>query len=74
MKRSLRRPLPAALVLAAAMALSACSGDSGGTDAGGRTTIDVWLMRDSVTEDFQQRFIDDFHAKHPDIKVNVQIQ
>jgi N,N'-diacetylchitobiose transport system substrate-binding protein len=70
----LRRPLPAALVLAAAMTLSACSGDSGGADAEGRTTIDVWLMRDSVTEDFQQRFVEDFHAKHPGIKANVQIQ
>jgi N,N'-diacetylchitobiose transport system substrate-binding protein len=77
MNRPLRSRLPGALALTVALGLTvgACAGDDGGAGAdGGQTTIDVWLMRDSVTEDFQQRFVDDFHAKHPDIRVNVQIQ
>nr|WP_203645041.1 extracellular solute-binding protein [Streptomyces sp. SID14478] len=63
--------------LVAAAGLSACSssgsgdGESGG---GGRTSIDVWLMRDSVSADFQKEFEKGFEAAHPDIDVRVQIQ
>ncbi|MER5897538.1 extracellular solute-binding protein [Streptomyces sp. NPDC001876] len=62
-----------ALVMAAA--LSACSSSSDGADeAGGVTTVDVWLMRDSVSAAFQKEFVKGFEAQHPDIKVKVQIQ
>src|SRR3954469_10947304 len=63
-----------ALVIASGV--SACSGDSGssGDSAGGTTTIDVWLMRDSVSAQFQKEFVKGFEAAHPNIKAKVQIQ
>ncbi|WP_406005437.1 extracellular solute-binding protein [Streptomyces sp. NBC_00637] len=55
--------------------LSACGGsDSSGDAAGGTTTIDVWLMRDSVSAQFQKEFVHGFQSAHPDIEVKVQIQ
>ncbi|MBW8705740.1 putative arabinose-binding protein [Streptomyces sp. MBT84] len=63
--------------LVAAAGLSACSSsgsDDGGSGGGGRTTIDVWLMRDSVSAAFQKEFVKGFETAHPDIKVRVQIQ
>ncbi|MGF0173678.1 extracellular solute-binding protein [Streptomyces sp. Marseille-Q5077] len=63
-----------ALVLAGG--LSGCGGDSdsSGESADGRTTIDVWLMRDSVSAQFQKEFVAGFEATHADIDVKVQIQ
>jgi N,N'-diacetylchitobiose transport system substrate-binding protein len=63
-----------ALVIAGG--LSACSGGSGssGDLADGTTTIDVWLMRDSISAQFQKEFVKGFEAAHPHIKVKVQIQ
>ncbi|MEU9049402.1 extracellular solute-binding protein [Streptomyces sp. NPDC048384] len=63
-----------ALVLAGG--LSACGGDSdsSGESTDGRTTIDVWLMRDSVSAQFQKEFVAGFEAAHADIDVKVQIQ
>ncbi|MFE9680611.1 extracellular solute-binding protein [Streptomyces sp. NPDC002701] len=52
--------------------LSACSSSSDTSD--GSTTIDVWLMRDSVSQQFQKDFVGAFEAAHPDIDVKVQIQ
>jgi len=70
--RSLAVAATAALSLTA---LAACgSSDSDDTAASGPTTIDVWLMKGSVSDDFLKRFTDDFAAKHTDIKANVQIQ
>ncbi|MGW2554929.1 extracellular solute-binding protein [Streptomyces sp. NPDC001635] len=63
--------------LVAAAGLSACSSsgsDDGGSGGGGRTTIDVWLMRDSVSAAFQTEFVKGFETAHPDVKVRVQIQ
>ncbi|MFD8817531.1 extracellular solute-binding protein [Streptomyces sp. NPDC059627] len=56
--------------------LSACSSssDSSGDSPGKGTTIDVWLMRDSVSARFQSDFVKGFEAAHPDIGVKVQIQ
>ncbi|MFD8686194.1 extracellular solute-binding protein [Streptomyces sp. NPDC059651] len=63
-----------ALVMAAV--LSACSSSSDSADASGDgpTDIDVWLMRDSVSAQFQKEFVKGFEAAHPTIKVRVQIQ
>ncbi|SME89811.1 extracellular solute-binding protein [Streptomyces sp. Amel2xC10] len=62
-----------ALVLAGG--ISACGGSgSSGDSADGTTTIDVWLMRDSVSAGFQKEFVAGFESAHPDIKVKVQIQ
>ncbi|MEW2566215.1 extracellular solute-binding protein [Streptomyces sp. NPDC047070] len=52
--------------------LSACSSSSDASD--GSTAIDVWLMRDSVSDQFQKDFVKSFEAAHPDIDVKVQIQ
>ncbi|ASQ99996.1 sugar transporter [Streptomyces sp. 11-1-2] len=56
--------------------LSACSSssDASGGSSGGSTAIDVWLMRDSVSAQFQKDFVKGFETAHPDIKVKVQIQ
>ncbi|WP_121703181.1 extracellular solute-binding protein [Streptomyces sp. E5N298] len=62
------------LVLSAGLA--ACS-SSGGTADGagdGRTALDVWLMRDSVSARFQKEFETGFEKAHPDIDVKIQIQ
>ncbi|MFD3925225.1 extracellular solute-binding protein [Streptomyces sp. NPDC058614] len=64
-------------VLMMTAGLSACSSSSDtsdGASAGGKTTIDVWLMRDSVSAQFQKDFVKGFETAHPDIKVKVQIQ
>ncbi|MGC5038131.1 extracellular solute-binding protein [Streptomyces sp. DT190] len=63
-----------ALVIASGV--SACGGGSGssGDSADGATTIDVWLMRDSVSAQFQKEFTAGFEAAHPDIDVKIQIQ
>ncbi|MFD4023622.1 extracellular solute-binding protein [Streptomyces sp. NPDC058576] len=63
-------------VLVLTAALSACSSSSG-PDSGngdGRTTVDVWLMRDSVSAQFQKEFTADFEKRHPLIDVKIQIQ
>ncbi|MBQ1091962.1 extracellular solute-binding protein [Streptomyces sp. B93] len=55
--------------------LTACSsGDGPGTTADGRTALDVWLMRDSVSAAFQKEFEAGFEKAHPDIDVKIQIQ
>ncbi|MEV0522041.1 extracellular solute-binding protein [Streptomyces sp. NPDC050439] len=62
--------------LVAVAGLSACSSGSGDGDSagGGKTSIDVWLMRDSVSAAFQKDFEKGFEAAHPDIDVRIQIQ
>ncbi|GGX71330.1 sugar transporter [Streptomyces microflavus] len=36
--------------------------------------MDVWLMRDSVSDTFQKEFTADFEKRHPKIDVKIQIQ
>ncbi|WDT89813.1 extracellular solute-binding protein [Streptomyces sp. SCSIO-PteL053] len=70
------RLLAGGSVLVLTAALSACS-PSSGPDSGngdGRTTVDVWLMRDSVSAQFQKEFTGDFERRHPTIDVKIQIQ
>ncbi|MET8581296.1 extracellular solute-binding protein [Streptomyces collinus] len=56
--------------------LTACSSSDGGSEgaAGGRTVLDVWLMRDSVSAAFQKQFEAGFAKAHPDIDLKIQIQ
>ncbi|MFD5325165.1 extracellular solute-binding protein [Streptomyces sp. NPDC127092] len=71
-----------ALLLSSALTACSPSGDgSGGGSrdgsgdaAGGRTVLDVWLMRDSVSAAFQQEFEAGFEEDHPEIDVKIQIQ
>ncbi|MFD5679635.1 extracellular solute-binding protein [Streptomyces bacillaris] len=68
------RLLAGGSVLVLAAALSACSSPSGSASGDGRTTVDVWLMRDSVSAAFQKEFTADFAERHPEIDVKIQIQ
>ncbi|MGC5404708.1 extracellular solute-binding protein [Streptomyces sp. DT225] len=70
------RMLAGLSALVIASGVSACGGGSGssGDSADGATTIDVWLMRDSVSAQFQKEFTAGFEAAHPDIDVKIQIQ
>ncbi|MFI5734459.1 extracellular solute-binding protein [Kribbella sp. NPDC051587] len=70
------RSLAVAAVAALSLtALAACGSSGDKNDASsGPKTIDVWLMKGSVSDDFLKRFTDDFAAKHTDVKLNVQIQ
>ncbi|OQR64604.1 sugar transporter [Streptomyces maremycinicus] len=68
------------LALLGALALSAgltgCSSSDDASDSagGGRTALDVWLMRDSVSTAFQKEFETGFEKTHPGIDVKIQIQ
>ncbi|MEU3223912.1 extracellular solute-binding protein [Streptomyces sp. NPDC006976] len=70
------RLLAGGSALVMATLLSACGSvdDSAGKSADGRTNIDVWLMRDSVSAQFQKEFVKGFEKAHPGIRVRVQIQ
>lgn len=70
------RLLAGVSALVAVAGLNACSSGSGDGDSvgGGKTAIDVWLMRDSVSAAFQKDFEKGFEAAHPDIDVRIQIQ
>ncbi|ATY98942.1 extracellular solute-binding protein [Streptomyces bacillaris] len=68
------RLLAGGSVLVLAAALSACSSPSGSASGDGRTTVDVWLMRDSVSAAFRKEFTADFAERHPEIDVKIQIQ
>ncbi|MFH8867024.1 extracellular solute-binding protein [Streptomyces griseus] len=63
-----------ALVLTAALSACDVSSGQGSGDGGGRTAVDVWLMRDSVSAQFQREFTADFEKRHPEIDVRIQIQ
>ncbi|MFJ8039061.1 extracellular solute-binding protein [Kitasatospora sp. NPDC096147] len=69
--------LRASAAVLALSALSACgsSADAGGGDsAGAPSELTVWIMRDSVTDGFLQRFEADFESTHPGTTLKVQIQ
>ncbi|SEC09986.1 carbohydrate ABC transporter substrate-binding protein, CUT1 family [Streptomyces sp. 2131.1] len=63
-----------ALVLAAVLSACGSSDDSSDSSGDGRTSIDVWLMRDSVSAQFQKEFVQGFEKAHPGIRARVQIQ
>ncbi|MEU4979882.1 extracellular solute-binding protein [Streptomyces sp. NPDC021969] len=62
------------LVLSAGLAACSSSGDSSDGAGDGRTALDVWLMRDSVSAQFQKEFETGFEKAHPEIDVKIQIQ
>ncbi|MGC0387299.1 extracellular solute-binding protein [Streptomyces sp. SAI-129] len=62
------------LVLSAGLAACSSSGGTAGGAGDGRTALDVWLMRDSVSARFQKEFETGFEKAHPDIDVKIQIQ
>ncbi|MFH8804627.1 extracellular solute-binding protein [Streptomyces sp. NPDC017936] len=68
------RPLALLGALLLSTGLVACSSSGDEQGAGGPTVLDVWLMRDSVSEAFQKEFEAGFEKDHPDIDVKIQIQ
>ncbi|MER6321856.1 extracellular solute-binding protein [Streptomyces coelicoflavus] len=66
--------LLSALVLGAGLPACSSSGDSASDGAGGSTGLDVWLMRDSVSAEFQKEFETGFEKAHPGIDLKIQIQ
>ncbi|MFD7227641.1 extracellular solute-binding protein [Streptomyces sp. NPDC059881] len=61
--------------LAAAFALTACGGGSQSSDPDdGPQKLTVWIMKDSVTDDFLTRFTQDFEKQHQDMDLDIQIQ
>ncbi|MEU6591172.1 extracellular solute-binding protein [Streptomyces sp. NPDC046881] len=39
-----------------------------------RTTVTVWLMKDSASKEFLQRFTEDFERTHEDLRLDIRIQ
>ncbi|MFF4870709.1 extracellular solute-binding protein [Streptomyces sp. NPDC090109] len=70
------RPLSrtAALAAAVALAATACGGQDDPKAAGGPEKVTVWIMKDSVTDAFLDRFRTGFEAEHRDIDLDIQIQ
>ncbi|MFJ5547882.1 extracellular solute-binding protein [Streptomyces sp. NPDC093225] len=58
--------------VAAVTALSACG--VLGSDAGGARKVTVWLMKGSASDDFLDRFTEEFEAAHEDIDLDIRIQ
>ncbi len=67
------RPLALLAATLLSSGLVACS-SPGEQDAGGPTVLDVWLMRDSVSDAFQKEFEAGFEKAHPEIDLKIQIQ
>ncbi|MFE5791113.1 extracellular solute-binding protein [Streptomyces sp. NPDC056503] len=68
------RPLALLGALLLSTGLVACSSSGDDPDVGGPTVLDVWLMRDSVSDAFQKEFEAGFEKAHPEIDVRIQIQ
>ncbi|MEV7567983.1 extracellular solute-binding protein [Streptomyces tanashiensis] len=70
------RPLALLGAMLLSSGLVACSTSGGDSEqpADGPTALDVWLMRDSVSETFQKEFEAGFEKAHPDIDLKIQIQ
>ena len=60
------------------VALVCCTGLTGcGVLPGGgddSPTVTVWLMKDSVSDDFLQRFVSTYERQHPSVTLDVRIQ
>lgn len=54
--------------------LSACSSADSSDSGDGRTELTVWIMKDSVTDAYLDRFAKDFEKRHPDAALDIQIQ
>ncbi|WP_328723152.1 extracellular solute-binding protein [Streptomyces sp. NBC_00247] len=69
------RFIPTAVALAATCALTACDSSSSGSDqSDGPATLTVWIMKDSVSDAYLQRFEKDFETQHQGTDLDIQIQ
>ncbi|WP_053659565.1 extracellular solute-binding protein [Streptomyces sp. MMG1121] len=60
-----------ALVCVTGSLVSACGMLPGGHE---RETVTVWLMKDSASKEFLQRFTEDFERTHQDLRLDIRIQ
>lgn len=67
------RPRPLALLCVSATLLAGCGLMPGGSGSE-RRTVTVWLMQHSASQDYLDRFTEDFERRHPDIDVDIRIQ
>ncbi|MFE9675424.1 extracellular solute-binding protein [Streptomyces sp. NPDC006259] len=68
----MRRRLLALLCVSASL-LTGC-GAVPGIGGADRQTVTVWLMKDSASQDFLDRFTEDFERDHPDLDLDIRIQ
>ncbi|MEU8649843.1 extracellular solute-binding protein [Streptomyces sp. NPDC048737] len=68
----MRRRLLALLCVSASL-LTGC-GAVPGVGGSDRRTVTVWLMKDSASRDFLDRFTEDFERDHPDLDLDIRIQ
>ncbi|MER5886782.1 extracellular solute-binding protein [Streptomyces sp. NPDC001941] len=66
------RFLACTATLVSALALSGCGLVPGGSAQD--RTVSVWLMKDSVSEDFLKRFTEAYEKEHPDIALKFTFQ
>ncbi|MEV7566483.1 extracellular solute-binding protein [Streptomyces tanashiensis] len=66
------RHLACPLAAATALALAGCGMLPGGD--GGTRTVNIWLMRDSVSEDFLSRFTEAYEQEHDGVELEFTIQ
>ncbi|MFI1656016.1 extracellular solute-binding protein [Streptomyces sp. NPDC020472] len=66
------RHLACPLAAATALVLTGCGMLPGGD--GGTRTVNVWLMRDSVSEDFLKRFTEAYEQEHKGVELEFTIQ
>ncbi|GAA3387860.1 extracellular solute-binding protein [Streptomyces roseoviridis] len=66
------RRLACPLAVLSALALSGCGLLPGGGDT--TRTVNLWLMRDSASEDFLTRFTASFEAEHEGVELEITIQ
>ncbi|MFE9309023.1 extracellular solute-binding protein [Streptomyces sp. NPDC088353] len=66
------RPRLLALVCASSFLVSACGVLSPG--GSGRHTVTVWMMKGSASQDFLDRFTEDFERTHGDLRLDIRIQ
>ncbi|MFB7733660.1 extracellular solute-binding protein [Streptomyces sp. NPDC056112] len=66
------RPRLLALVCASSFLVSACGVLSPG--GSGRHTVTVWMMKGSASQDFLERFTEDFERTHGDLRLDIRIQ
>ncbi|MGW6603004.1 extracellular solute-binding protein [Streptomyces sp. NPDC055036] len=65
------RPLACSVALVASVALCGCGVLPGGGDS---VTVTVWLMKDSVSDDFLKRFVSDYEKGHSSVQLDIKIQ
>ncbi|MFI8521148.1 extracellular solute-binding protein [Streptomyces sp. NPDC085481] len=66
------RHLVCPLAIVSALALTGCGLLPGG--GGTSRTVNVWLMRDSVSDDFLQRFTESYESEHDGVELQFTIQ